>query len=93
MKALVTYMLLVMGFLLLMHIDPSVSTANPRFDTMLRGKQQTPPPPIPGGSHHQGTPKTPSTQNRPPPPSPLPTPPISGPHFPPLCSPPPPPAY
>ncbi|KAL7143728.1 hypothetical protein ABFS83_08G211900 [Erythranthe nasuta] len=88
MKALVTNMLLVMGFLLLMHIDPSVSTANPRFDTMLRGKQQTPPPPIPNGSNHQGAPRTPTAPKIPR----LPPPPISGPHFPPLCSPPPPPA-
>ncbi|KAL7104092.1 hypothetical protein ACP275_08G222900 [Erythranthe tilingii] len=89
MRALIiTYLLL-----LVMHIDPTVSTANnknPRFDRMLKGKQPSPPPPR---SATLISPKVPSFPSAPPP-CPPPTHLL---HFPPLHfmnrRPPPPPPY
>ncbi|KAL7104088.1 hypothetical protein ACP275_08G222500 [Erythranthe tilingii] len=85
MKALiVSYLFLVIGLLLAMHINPTVSTANknPRFAEMLRGKQPSPPPPSSSKLNHQGTP--PTSTKRPTPPPPPPCPPMPRLHFTPL---------
>ncbi|KAL7143729.1 hypothetical protein ABFS83_08G212000 [Erythranthe nasuta] len=64
MKALiVTFMVLVIGLLLVMHIDPTVSTANNknrRFDGMLKGKQPSPPPPRSATTKSPTVPRFPS---------------------------------
>ncbi|KAL7107709.1 hypothetical protein ACP275_06G071600 [Erythranthe tilingii] len=85
MKASVTCLFLVMGFiLLLMHVDLSQSTANhhsnPRYDRILKGKQQSPPPPSSSRLNHQESPRSPGTPGHlfvtyPPPPRPPPPPP------------------
>ncbi|KAL7107708.1 hypothetical protein ACP275_06G071500 [Erythranthe tilingii] len=100
------YLFLVIGFLLLMHVDPTQSMAdlnnnNPRYDRMLRGKRRSPPPPTFSRSIHQSpAPPGPVLPLYPPPPPPRPPPPgppMHVPYFPPLhlkdCRPPPPPAY
>ncbi|KAL7146868.1 hypothetical protein ABFS83_06G070900 [Erythranthe nasuta] len=93
------YLFLVIGFLLLMHVDPTLSMAdlnnNPRYDRMLRGKRRSPPPPSFSRSIHQSpAPPGPVVPLYPPPPPP-PGLPMPGPYFPPLylqdCRPPPPP--
>ncbi|KAL7104093.1 hypothetical protein ACP275_08G223000 [Erythranthe tilingii] len=71
MKALIiTYTFLLIGFLLLMHIDPTVSkpNKNPRFNRMLKGKQPSPPPPTSSKIFNQRSPPMAKLPRRCPPP-------------------------